>query len=253
MVDREACTTRQRYSDGIYSASKWPPNLPMCMHHELSYAIESPSLMLFACLTAPAGQGATPVANSTVLLRSLPAELIGRLERTGWLLVRNYNGEIGASLADAFGSDDRSVVEKCCRANAIRFEWRPDGSLRTWQRRSAIVRHPRTGQRCWFNQIASLSEWALEPGVREYLVDTYGGDGLPFNTCFGNGDPIGADIVQAINAGYAANSAREPWQRGDLMLIDNIRVAHGRERYEGAREVVVAMADAVVNLADCRP
>src|SRR5438128_1867266 len=139
-----------------------------------------------------------------------------------------------------------------CRANAIKFEWQPEGALRTWQRRSAIVHHPLTGQRCWFNQIAFLNEWTIDPEVREYLVDIYGEDGLPFNTRFGNGDPIGADVVQLIDEVYEANTARERWQAGDLMLVDNVRTAHGREPFEGPREVLVAMADAV-HLADCSP
>ena len=110
---------------------------------------------------------------------------------------------------------------------------------------SAVVRHPLTGRRCWFNQIAFLNEWTIAPEVREYLVDVYGEDGLPFNTRFGNGDPIGADVVQVINEAYEANTVRERWQAGDLLLVDNVRTAHGREPFEGPREVVVAMADAV--------
>ena len=252
MTEREAFAARRRYADGLYSSSNWPPNQPMCMHHELSYALEFPSLMLFACLTAPTDGGATPVADSPTVLRALPTELIERFERVGWLLVRNYNDEIGASIADAFGTDDRSAVERYCRANAIKFEWQPGGALRTWQRRSAVVHHPRTGERCWFNQIAFLNEWTLDPEVREYLVDTYGEDGLPFNTRFGNGDAIGADVVQSINEVYEANTARERWQGGDLMLVDNVRTAHGRESFKGAREVLVAMADPV-HLAGCSP
>jgi len=252
MMEREAFAARRRYSDGLYSSSKWPPNQPMCMHHELSYALEFPSLMLFACLTAPMERGATPVADSAAVLRSLPAELTERFERVGWLLIRNYNEDIGASIAEAFGTDDRGAVESYCRANAITFEWQPDGGLRTWQRRSAVVRHPRTGQRCWFNQVAFLSEWTMDPELREYLVDVYGENGLPFNTRFGNGDPIGPDIVQLINEVYAEHTAREQWQSGDLMLVDNVRTAHGRERFEGPREVLVAMADAL-NLTDCSP
>src|SRR5437660_5562109 len=202
MTEKEAFAARRRYSDGLYSSSKWPPNQPMCMHHELSYALEFPSLMLFACLTAPTEGGATPVADSAAVLQSLPAELTERFERVGWLLIRNYNEDIGASIAEAFGTDDRGAVESYCRANAIRFEWQPDGGLRTWQRRSAVVRHPRTGQRCWFNQIAFLNEWTMDPELREYLVDIYGQDGLPFNTRFGNGDPIGADVIELIDAAY---------------------------------------------------
>ena len=252
MTEREAFAPRRRYSEGVYSASKWPPNQHMCMHHELSYAVEPPSLMLFACLVAPTGGGETPVADSPAVLHALPAELVERCEREGWILIRNYNDDIGASVAEAFGTDDRGAVESYCRANAIQFEWQSDGSLRTWQRRSAVVRHPRTGQRCWFNQIAFLNEWTMDPEVREYLVDTYGEDGLPFNTHFGNGDPIGADVVQVVDEAYEKNTARERWQSGDLFLVDNVRTAHGREEFEGPREVLVAMADAM-RLADGSP
>src|SRR5881296_2521014 len=252
MIEKEAFAPRRSYSHGVYSSSKWPPNQPMCMHHELSYVLEFPSLMLFACLIAPTDGGATPVADSPTVLHALPKELVERFERMGWVLIRNYNNEIGASFAEAFGTDDRRAIESYCRANAIKFEWRPDGALRTWQRRSAVLHHPRTGQRCWFNQIAFLNEWTIDPEVREYLVDIYGEDGLPFNTRFGNGDAIGADVVQVINEVYEANTARERWQGGDLMLVDNVRTAHGRERFEGPREVLVAMADAVP-LADCSP
>lgn len=252
MAEREAFASRRTFARGVYSASKWPPNQSMCMHHELSYTLEFPSLMLFACLVAPAVGGATTVADAPTVLDALPAELVERFERVGWLLIRNYNDEIGASLAEAFGTDDRGAVESYCRNSAIRFEWQADGALRTWQRRSAIVHHPLTGQRCWFNQIAFLNERTMDPEVREYLVDIYGEDGLPFNTRFGNGDPVGADVVQAINEVYEANTLREPWQAGDLLLVDNLRTAHAREPFQGPREVLVAMADAV-RPADCSP
>lgn len=244
MTEREAFAPRRRYAEGVYSSSTWPQNQPMCMHHELSYVLEPPGLMLFACLTAASSGGATPVADSAAVLDALPAELVRRFEQAGWLLIRNYNEDIGASLADAFGTDDRGTVESYCRAQAIDFEWRPDGTLRTRQRRRAVVSHPVSGRRCWFNQVAFLNQWTLDPEVREYLVDTYGEDGLPFNTRFGNGDLIGADIVQTINETYAAHTVREPWESGDLLLVDNIRTAHAREAFEGAREIVVAMADA---------
>jgi alpha-ketoglutarate-dependent taurine dioxygenase len=252
MTEREAFAARQAYPGGVYSSSRWPPNQQMCMHHELSYALEFPGLMMFACLTAPASGGATGVADAPAVLGALPAELVQRFEREGWLLTRSYNEDIGASVADAFGTDDRGAVEGYCRANAIEFEWQPDGGLRTRQLRSAVVRHPLTGQRCWFNQIAFLNERTIDPEVREYLVDVYGADGLPFNTRFGHGDPVGEDVVQLLNDVYEASTAREPWQAGDLLLVDNVRTAHSRDAYEGPREVLVAMA-AAVRLADCSP
>ena len=245
MPETETFAPRRRYAPGVYSSSKWPPNQPMCMHHELSYALEPPSLMLFACLVAPARGGATPVADGTAVLETLPPGLVQRFEEQGWLLIRNYSEDIGASLAEAFGTDDHGAIEAYCRAKRIVIEWLPNGGLRTRQRRSAVVRHPVTGRRCWFNQVAFLNEWTMAPELREYLVEEYGADGLPFNTRFGNGDSIGADIVETINAAYEAHTVREPWQAGDLLLVDNIRAAHARESFAGPRDIVVGMADPV--------
>ncbi|MDQ1035476.1 alpha-ketoglutarate-dependent taurine dioxygenase [Streptomyces sp. V3I8] len=252
MPDRESFAPRRTYADGVYSSSKWPPNQQMCMHHELSYALDLPGLMLFACLDAPDGGGATAVADAVDVLNALPGALTERFAREGWLLTRTYNDEIGATLAESFGTEDRAAVEGYCRSHAIETAWQDDGSLHTRQRRAAVVRHPVTGQPCWFNQIAFLNEWTMDPEVREYLVDVYGPDGLPFNTRHGNGDPIGEDVVREINAVYEAHTAREPWRSGDLLLVDNIRTAHGREPFEGPREVLAALADPV-RLTDRTP
>lgn len=245
MVEREGFAPRRRYGDRLYSASKWPPRQPMCLHHELSYAAACPTLMLFACLVAPEQGGATPLADAAAVLDALPPALVARFERVGWTLLRNYRDDIGATLAESFGVDDRLAVERYCQENAIEYGWQPDGSLRTRQRRAAVIRHPRSGRRCWFNQIAFLSAWSMEAELREYLADLNGPDGLPFDTCFGDGEPIDPETVQVINDAYTGASVRDDWQQGDLLLVDNLATAHGRERYTGSREVVAAMADAL--------
>jgi alpha-ketoglutarate-dependent taurine dioxygenase len=242
MTEREAFAHRDLFPGGVYSSTKWPSNQPMCMHHERSYALEFPGMMLFACLAAPSAGGATGVADAAAVLDALPGKLVERFEREGWVLARNYNEEIGASVADAFGTDDPRAVEAYCRANAITFQWQPDGGLRTWQRRSAVVRHAGSGRRCWFNQIAFLNEWTMDRDVREFLVEMYGPQGLPFTTLFGNGEPIGPGVVELINDAYAAHTMREAWRPGDLMLVDNLRCAHSRDPYEGQRQVLVGMA-----------
>ncbi|HYP44690.1 MAG TPA: TauD/TfdA family dioxygenase [Propionibacteriaceae bacterium] len=245
LPEREAFAPRHAYAEGVYSSTKWPANQPMCMHHELSYTRQPPGLLLFACLTAPDQGGATALADAAAVHDALPTELQDRFAREGWLLTRNYNDEIGASVADAFGTDDRAAVESYCRDNDIEFSWQADGGLRTRQRRAAVVRHPVAGRRCWFNQIAFLNQWTLAEEIREYLVDEYGEDGLPFNTSVGNGDPIDEEVVTLLNDLYDAHTIREPWQAGDLMLVDNLRMAHSREPFQGTREIVVAMADPI--------
>jgi alpha-ketoglutarate-dependent taurine dioxygenase len=252
MDEKEAFAPREPRAGGLSSATPWPAQQQMCMHHELSYRLEFPGLLLFACLAPAASGGGTAVADSAAVLGALPADLVRRFEQEGWILDRAYNEDFGASCEEAFGTGDRSAIESYCRANAIEFAWQPDGTLRTRQRRRAVVRHPLTGQRCWFNQIAFLSEWTMDPEVRAYLAGLYGADGLPFTTRFGHGDPVGEDIVQVVNETYDAASSRVRWQAGDLLLVDNVRTAHSREPYEGPREILAALANPV-RLADCTP
>ncbi|MFD2415755.1 TauD/TfdA family dioxygenase [Amycolatopsis pigmentata] len=245
MAEREPFAPRDRHAEGVYSSSKWPPDQPMCMHHEVSYALEFPALLIFLCVTAPATGGATAVADSPSVLAALPRDLVERFERDGWMLERTYNGDVGVSVAEAFGTSDRGAVEAYCRANAIDFEWRPDGVLRTRQLRPAVVRHPVTGARCWFNQIAFLNEWTMAAEVRTYLVDLYGAESLPFTTRFGDGTPIPEEVVTTINGVYDEHTVSHRWRAGDVMIVDNIRTSHSTQPYTGDREIVVAMAEPV--------
>ncbi|MFJ6581155.1 TauD/TfdA family dioxygenase [Streptomyces sp. NPDC091368] len=241
--ETEGFAPRTPYADGVYSSAAWPPQRPMCMHHELSYAGQFPGLLCFACLEAPTAGGATGLADAAAVLDALPENEVARFEAEGWILTRAYHEEIGASRSQAFGTDDPAAIDAYCRANGIEADWGPDGSLRTRQHRSAVVRHPDSGRSCWFNQIAFLNQWTMDPEVRQFLVDEYGPDGLPFDTRYGNGDPVPADTVELINRVYEDHTVRRPWRDGDLMLVDNVRTAHSREPYEGPRRVVVAMAD----------
>ncbi len=252
MPEHGAFAPRTHLGWGLYTSTPWANAQQMCNHHELSYNLEFPGLLMFACLTPPAQGGATTLADATAILSALPRDLVDRFAHEGWQLCRTYNDEIGASWTEAFGTTDQRAVEAQCRAQQIEFAWTPDGGLRTRQRRPALIRHPRTGRFCWFNQIAFLNEWTLDPDVRQYMVDSYGPDGLPFTTRFGHGEPIGPGIVELLNQTYAAHTLRHHWQAGDVLLVDNIRFAHGREPYEGDREVVAALADPV-RLADCMP
>ncbi|MGW0810976.1 non-ribosomal peptide synthetase [Nonomuraea sp. NPDC002799] len=240
MPEREGFAPRHDHGGGVYSSSLWPPDQPMCMHHELSHLAEPPRLLLFGCRTAPASGGITALADAAAVLERLPGELVERFEREGWVLTRHYNDDIGVPWQDAFGTTDPARVEAYCRDHGIEAEWR-DGGLSTRQRRPAVITHPVTGRRCWFNQVAFLNAWTMSPEVREYLVEVYGPGRLPFNTFYGDGEPIGPEEVELINKVYETCTVREPWRDGDLMIVDNLRTAHSREPYEGPREILVSM------------
>ena len=80
--------------------------------------------------------------------------------------------------------------------------------------------------------------------MRDPLIREFGMDGLPYNTCYGDGCPIELDVAEHLRDAYAREKVVFPWQSGDVGLLDNMSVAHAREPYTGPREVLVAMTDA---------
>jgi len=183
------------------------------------------------------------------VLGDLPPELVDRFVRHGWELRRVHNEVVGLPWTVAFGTEDAAAVARYCRDNDIECRW-ADGGLRTIRTRPAVARHPMTGERVWFNQVAFLNGWTMEPAVREYLTFEFGPDGLPFDTRYGDGEPLDKSTVDLINDVYAAHTIREPWQAGDLLLVDNLRMAHSREPYQGQREILVGLGQPLRRLGE---
>jgi len=50
-------------------------------------------------------------------------------------------------------------------------------------------------------------------------------------------------VIDEIRKAYDSETVKFDWQRGDLLLVDNMLVAHGREPFTGDRRVLVAMAE----------
>lgn len=244
MAEREPFAARRRLGNGVYSSTDWPARQRMCLHNETSYALDLPSLVVFACRVAPTDGGATPIADGCAVLDALPPALVERVAREGWMLRRAFTGDVGSTAAECFGSADRADIAKYCRNNAVRAEWRGD-VLTTSQVRPGVVRHSGNDEPIWFNQLAFLSEWGMDPDVRQFLLDIGGPEALPFTTAYGSGEPIDAETVDAIGAAYDACAVREPWQAGDLLIVDNIRTAHGRDPFSGDRDVIVGMGGPV--------
>ncbi|MEU0400038.1 TauD/TfdA family dioxygenase [Streptomyces sp. NPDC006197] len=249
---REKATPRSDFGNGVYSSTDLPPSQPIRMHNENSYTLTFPGLLMFACLVAPSEGGATPVADCREVLRLLPDSLVERMRTSGWLLRRSYSDDISTHWTTAFATEDRSEVERYCAENLVSHQWQEDGNLRTSQLRPGIVRHPATGEEVWFNHLAFWNEWSLDEELREALTDEFGRDGLPFNTSFGDGDPLTKDELDLIQDAYDRATVRAPWQVGDLLLVDNVLTAHGRDPFRGDRRIVVAMGDPV-EITDCHP
>ncbi len=249
---KEKATPRTDFGAGVFSSTDLPAVQPIRLHNENSYTLDFPGTLLFCCLVAPEAGGATTVGDMREALRLLDPALRERFAATGWLLVRNYSELAGLPWYKSFATDDPAVAEAYCRENTIGYEWLDGDALRTRQRRSAIITHPVTGEKVWFNHVAFWNRWTLDPDVRDVLLETYGEDGLPFDTYVGDGAALTEAEAESLNQVYDQVTMRETWQPGDLLMVDNILCAHGREAYRGDRKILVGMGDPVA-LDACRP
>jgi hypothetical protein len=97
----------------------------------------------------------------------------------------------------------------------------------------------------FFNQIQLHHVRCLDPAVRESLLSMMPEEALPRNVYYGDGTPIGDSVVDEIAQISREAAVQFPWQRGDVLMINNMLVAHARNPYVGTRKIVVAMGQMI--------
>jgi hypothetical protein len=242
----ERSSPRSQVSGRIYTSTDYPPQYPIFLHNEQSYNLRFPAVISFFCVVSAEKGGETPIADTRKVFQRIDPEIRQRFIDRGYRYVRNFGDGFGLTWQEAFQTDDAARVEQYCRDNGIDLEWKDAGRrLRTSQVRSVAARNPRTGELSWFNHLTFFHVSTLVSGVRDALLSEFGEEDLPNNTFYGDGAPVEAEVMDHLRAAYHAETVLFPWRQGDVLVLDNIAVAHGRQPFEGARKVVVAMADPV--------
>jgi alpha-ketoglutarate-dependent taurine dioxygenase len=221
----------------IYTSTDHPADQAINMHNELSYAHEWPGKIMFCCLVPAASGGQTPIADSRRVLEALSPATRARFEERGVQYVRNLGGGLGLPWQEVFQTTDQGAVEAECTRNGMAFEWKAGGRLQIGWKRPAVQRHPVTGEAVWFNHALFFNA----AGLDAVIADTLGAESLPFNTFYGDGQPIEAEVIQEIGAAFDRARTEFTWQQGDILYLDNQLMAHGRNPYSGKRQVAVAM------------
>jgi alpha-ketoglutarate-dependent taurine dioxygenase len=131
----------------------------------------------------------------------------------------------------------------------MKAQWNGDKQLRTSQVCQAVIEHPTTGEMVWFNQAHLFHVSSLEQDVRSFLQSTSGGN-EPRNAFFGDGSEIDEAMLDHVRSVYENEKVTFPWQRGDVLILDNILKAHGRKPYRGPRQIVVGMGRLIESVTE---
>ena len=238
----ERSSPRSQVAGNIYTSTDHPPEYSIFLHNEQSYNLSFPLRLFFACATPARERGETPIADCRNVLRRIDPSIVRRFVSRKYLYARSFGGRLGLSWQSAFQTTDRAIVEEYCRHNAIAFEWLDGDRLRTRQVREPIARHPKTAELSWFNHATFFHVSTLPPAIRAALEESVADEDLPNNTYYGDGSPIEPSALEELRGAYDEEMVSFPWQKGDLLVIDNVLAAHGRSPFVGPRLTLAAMS-----------
>lgn len=227
----------------VYTPTFYPEGRKLLWHHENSFNRSWPLKILFGCLKPADTGGETPIADSRQVYRRLDASIRRRFEDRGVMYVRNYHANLGLDWQTVFQTTSAGEVEARCRQEGMLFEWTAEGALRTRWIRPATVTHPVTGEASWFNQAQHWHPACLDPRTRETMMETFAPEDFPRHCYYGDGTPIDDAVMTAILDLYQDLEITFAWRRGDVLLLDNVSVAHARNPYSGERKLLVAMGE----------
>jgi alpha-ketoglutarate-dependent taurine dioxygenase len=239
----ERSSPRTSVKGHVYTSTSYPPTEEIFFHNENSYQTSWPMTLFFYCIQPPRERGATPLSDVRQVLKAIDPSVREEFGRRGWMLVRNFDAEFGLPWQEVFGTQDREEVVRYCHANAVDAEWKANGQLRTTSVRNAIHRHPETKDDVWFNHAAFFHLSTLPVDAQEGLRELFAEEDLPSNTYFGDSGTIPDDVMEHIRACYRDAAVRFDYHEGDVLIIDNMLTAHGREPFSPPRQVVVAMTE----------
>jgi len=118
--------------------------------------------------------------------------------------------------------------ERSCSAQGMLCEWKGSGGLRVKQ--AAL-------------SSAAASKDCLDPEVRRSLLSMFEPEDLPRHVYYGEGSTI------EDNVDYEKYAVRFQWRWGDVITLDNMLTAHGRDPYLGPRKIVVALGNMTNSVA----
>jgi alpha-ketoglutarate-dependent taurine dioxygenase len=240
----ESATPRTELKDKIYTSTEFPADQTIALHNELSTLNTFPLKVWFFCVQPAERGGATPIANVRKVFQRIRPEIREKFTEKGWMLIRNFGSGFGPTWQNSFHLSEREEAEDYFRRAGIEYEWLGGEQLRTIQVRSAVEKHPQLGIQVWFNHVAFWHISSVEPELRELFLKEFDERELPYNTFYGDGSPIEDTVVDELRQAYRQETVSFPWQTGDVLMLDNMLVAHGRESYSGERKILAAMGEA---------
>lgn len=233
-------TPRTGVARKTFTATEYSSDRSISLHSEMSYMTKWPRLIAFHALVVAEEGGATTICELEPVSQAL-GPVLARFQDHGVIYQRTYRKGVDVPWQKAFQTEDKARVAEIARSIGMELNWIGD-VLQTRHAAQGCV-STEDGRPLWFNQTHVFHPANLAPNALASLIKLFGRDQLPRNAFYGDGAEITDETVHAVNAAFDERAFGIPWRAGDVVILDNMRFAHGRAPFKGSRKLHVAMAN----------
>ena len=242
-ADSFSNAVRTNRTERVFTANEAPPSVEIFLHHEMAQTLTFPSRLFFYCEQAATTGGATPICRSDLALTTLEdssPSFIARLREQGvryrntMPAVADQGSGQGRSWRDTLGVSTPNEAAEKLSALGYTFHWLDDDALSVQTPALPAVVTAPDGVEVFFNQIvAAGAGWEKRS------------DDDAARLCYGDGSPIETDLIAAAVTTCYQHTVDLDWQTGDIALLDNYKVMHGRRPFSGTRSVLASLCSPV--------
>lgn len=247
---------RTKIREGIYTSTEAPPSIKIPLHNELSFVKYYPKHIYFFCQIPPKEKGETIIADARKVYQSMNEHTRKRFSEKGLKYVSCYylRSKVMETLnklqkshktwLDVFETDNKSEVERKCNENEFKHRWFQNDWLQISQERPAVMPHPITNEMIWFNQAhlydfnPRLLGWWRYISAKLFYIRKHM---RLHEVFFGDGTKIPRKDLYHILDTLEKNTIYFRWQKGDVLVLDNVLTMHGRATFSGKRRILTAM------------
>ncbi|HWI87035.1 MAG TPA: TauD/TfdA family dioxygenase [Sphingomonas sp.] len=235
-------TPRSKVAGKTLTATEYPSPRTIQLHSEMAYMATWPRYVAFHSLVVAEEGGQTTICDIDAVSRQLGDRLRPFTDK-GVTYRRTFQRGVDIPWQTAFQTQDRGDVEEVGRRLGMKVEWLDGDALITTHNAQGTIA-AEDGRPIYFSQAHLFHETALDPAAHDQIIEAFGRDRLPRQAFYGDGSPIADEDVEAVRQAFLDNQTAMFWRAGDVLILDNMRFAHGRLPFKGARKLHVAMARA---------
>ena len=234
---------KEKGSKNIYMSTPYPEDRMILYHNEGSHLNSWPTRQFFACVIPSTQGGNTPVVDCRKIYNKLDPIVREKFAQKGLLYSRTFYSYLDVSWQDFYHTNDKNVVEDKIIISGGKFTWDSDGTLTVVQHADAIKKHYQTNESIFFNQIMLHHPHFLDEQLKQIYTSMFKENRYPRNVTFGDGSKIDEEILDDLLNLYNQEAVSFPWQKGDLLMCDNMLVAHARNPFKGERKIIVGLGN----------